>query len=387
MVSDTKRPLDGIIVVSLEQAIAAPFATRHLADLGARVLKIEHPDGDFSRHYDSNLAGQSTYFVWANRGKDSLVVDIKDPDRRALLEELLAGADVWLQNLSVGAARRAGLLAEQVHDRHPHIVACDISGYGVGGPRADDKAYDLAIQAEAGAIALTGSADQMSKVGLSIADISSGMYALSSILAALYRRDRTGEGAAISLSMLECLSEWTAPQVLTAVATGRPPSRSHRRHSMIAPYGIFELTDRRSVLIAVQSDREFAALVDGVLARPELATDARFATNADRIANVDELESIMRDVLARLDADEVLDRLRNHRVTFAFVREPIDVWEHEQLAARDRRIDVTTETGTAQVLKPPFNMSGLEPRGGHAPALGEHDEELVAELRRRAAER
>ena len=385
--SDTDRhaPLDGIIVVTLEQAIAAPIATRHLADLGARVLKIEHPEGgDFARGYDSNTAGQSTYFVWANRGKDSLVLDIKTDEGRAALDALIAGADVFVQNLSAAAAERAGLLAAQLVARHPRLVACDISGYGLGGPRTDDKAYDLAIQSEAGAVALTGSPDEPSKVGISIADIASGMYALSSILAALYRRDRTGEGAAISLSMLECLAEWTSPQVLTAAATGVAPARSPRRHPMIAPYGMFSLSDGWAVLIAVQADREWRAMADGVLHRPELGTDPRFATNSDRIANVDELERIIVDALADLTAEDARERLRSSRITVADVRDPLAVWEHEQLVARGRKVDVTTATGRSHVFKAPFNLSGLEDGGGHVPGLDEHDEALVAELLRRA---
>ena len=374
-------PLEGIIVVTLEQAVAAPIATRHLADLGARVLKIEHPEGgDFARHYDANLAGQSTYFVWANRGKDSLVLDIKEPAGREQLEALIAGADVFVQNLSPGAAGRAGLLAHQLIERHPSLIACDISGYGLDGPRTDDKAYDLAIQAEAGAVALTGSPDQMSKVGISIADIASGMYALSSILAALYRRDRSGEGAAISLSMLECLAEWTSPQVLTAAATGTAPDRSPRRHPMIAPYGMFELSDGRTVLIAVQADREWSAMAADVLGRPELAHDPRFATNADRIAHVDELEEIIGELFASVPAAEAHARLHAARITVADVRDPIDVWRHEQLAARHRAVEVHTETGSAQVLKAPFNMSGLDDSGGTVPALGEHDPSLVDRL-------
>ena len=374
-------PLEGITVVALEQAVAAPTATRHLADLGARVLKIEHPDGgDFARHYDANQGGVSTYFVWVNRGKDSLVLDLKDADQRDLLERLIAGADVFIQNLSAAAARRAGLLATQLHKRHPHLIACDISGYGLDGPRTDDKAYDLAIQSESGAVALTGSAEQMSKVGFSVADICAGMYALSSILAALFRRDRTGEGAAIELSMLECLTEWTSPQVLTAAATGRSPERSARRHGMIAPYGFFELSDGRTVLIALQSDREWAAMATGVLQRSELADDERFATNADRIANVDELEEIIRDVFAGISGDEALERLRTSRIAVAAVRDPHEVWAHEQLAARDRKVGVTTEHGTAEVWKAPFNISGHDDQGGHVPALGEHDAALVDRL-------
>lgn len=366
-------PLDGIVVVAMEQAIAAPLATRHLADLGARVLKIEHPDGgDFARHYDANTAGQSTYFVWANRGKESLVLDLKSAAGRTHLDALIAGADVFVQNLSPGAAERAGLLAHQLAARFPALIACDISGYGLGGPRTDDKAYDLAIQSEAGAVMLTGSPGEPSKVGISIADIASAMYALSSILAALYRRDRTGEGAVISLSMLECLAEWTSPQVLTAAATGVAPGRSPRRHPMIAPYGMFELADGRTVLIAVQSDREWRTFTDAVLRRAELGTDARFATNGARIANVDALEAIVRDAFAALPADEVRARLHAARLTVADVRDPLAVWDHEQLAARGRRVTVTTETGTAEVLKAPFNISGHDDRGGHVPALGEH---------------
>ncbi|MFP5489448.1 MAG: CaiB/BaiF CoA transferase family protein [Acidimicrobiia bacterium] len=374
-------PLEGIVVVAVEQAIAAPLATRHLADLGARVLKIEHPDGgDLARHYDANTAGQSTYFVWANRGKDSLVLDIKSDEGRERLDALIAGADVFVQNLSAGAAERAGLLAHQLVERFPALIACDISGYGLGGPRADDKAYDLAIQSEAGAVMLTGSPEQPSKVGISIADISSAMYALSSILAALHRRDRTGEGAAISLSMLECLAEWTSPQVLTAVGTGVAPARSPRRHPMIAPYGMFELADGRTVLIAVQADREWRSMAEHVLHRPDLGTDARFASNRARIVNVDELERIVRDVLATLPADEVRSRLHAARVTVADVRDPRAVWEHEQLAARDRKVTVTTESGEALVLKAPFNLSGLDDVGGSVPALGEHAPDLVERL-------
>lgn len=374
-------PLEGIVVVTVEQAIAAPLATRHLADLGARVLKIEHPDGgDLARHYDANTAGQSTYFVWANRGKDSLVLDLKSDAGRSTLEALIAGADVFVQNLSPGAARRAGLLAHQLVERHPSLIACDVSGYGLGGPRSDDKAYDLAIQAEAGAVMLTGSAEQPSKVGISIADISTAMYALSSILAALYRRDRTGEGAAISLSMLECLAEWTSPQVLTAVATGVAPARSPRRHPMIAPYGTFELSDGRTVLIAVQADREWRTMAAEVLHRPDLGTDARFATNPARVEHVDELERAIGEVFHTVTADEVLARLHAARITVADVREPSAVWEHEQLAARRRKVTVTTETGEAEVFEAPFNLSGLDDRGGRVPALGEHDDVLVERL-------
>ncbi|MBT5582127.1 MAG: CoA transferase, partial [Acidimicrobiaceae bacterium] len=277
-------PLEGVLVVSVEQAIAAPFASRQLADLGARVLKIERPgSGDFARDYDTAVAGTSAFFVWANRGKDSFVLDLKDDDDRAMFDQLIAGADVFIQNLAPGAAERAGLLPHQVRERHPSIIACGISGYGLGGPRTHDKAYDLAIQAEAGAITLTGSPDEPSKVGFSVADIASGMYALSSILAALFRRQQTGEGATIELSMLECLAEWTAAPTYSAVSRGVTPARAGHRHAMISPYGVYPLADGRDILIAVQNQTEWRALCTDVFMQPGLADDERFATNQARI--------------------------------------------------------------------------------------------------------
>ena len=381
-------PLEGILVVTLENAVSAPLTTRHLADLGARVLKVERPPhGDFARHYDSRLAGESTYFVWGNRGKDSIALDLRDPPQRERFDELVAGADVFVQNLSPGAARRAGVLAEQLVDRHPHLVACDIAGYGTDGPRADDKAYDLIIQAEAGAVALTGDPDRMSKVGFSVADICAGMYALSAILAALHRRARTGEGAAISLSMLECLAEWTAPQTYASVADGAPPTRSARRHSLIAPYGLFELADGAVIMLAVQANAEWVALATDVMGRPELATDPRFADNADRIANVDELEAELSAALAAEEAPIVLEKLRRARIAFGRVNGPLEVADHEQLRARDRFADVDLPAGRTTVLRPPFNISdGGEPRG-RVPALDEHDPALVDELVERARRR
>jgi itaconate CoA-transferase len=378
-------PLAGIIVVALEQAVSAPMATRHLADLGATVLKVEQPgSGDLARHYDANMSGQSSYFVWANRGKQSIALDLKDSDQRALFDTLVAGADVFIQNLSPAAAQRAGVLARQLHEAHPRLIACDVSGYGLDGPRSDDKAYDLAIQAEAGVFALTGSPDEMAKVGISVADISAAMYALSSILAAVVRRDRTGEGAAIEISMLETLVEWASPQICTAANTGTAPARSSRRHPMIAPYGTFPLSDGRTVLIAIQAQHEWRAFTDEVLGRPELADDARFATNPDRRDHVDDLESEIRAALSALPAEEVVDRLRRTRTAHSFVRSPLEVWEHEQLRARDRYVDVSTPTGEARMFRPPFNLSDLPPAAPHIPAVGQHDPDLVTELTRRA---
>ncbi|MCE2531354.1 MAG: CoA transferase [Acidimicrobiia bacterium] len=381
-------PLEGVLVVTLENAVSAPFTTRHLADLGARVLKVERPPhGDFARDYDSRLDGESTYFVWGNRGKDSIALDLSDASERERFDELVAGADVFVQNLSPGAARRAGILAEQLVARHPHLIACDISGYGTDGPRADDKAYDLIIQAEAGAVALTGDPEQMSKVGFSVADICAGMYALSAILAALHRRAVTGEGAAISLSMLECLAEWTAPQTYASVADGAPPTRSARRHSLIAPYGLFELADGSVIMLAVQANPEWVALATDVMMRPELATDPRFATNEARVENVDELEEAICAAFAAEPAPDVRAKLRSARIAVGSVNGPLEVANHEQFRARDRFGTVEIPGGTATVLRPPFNISGAgEPRAS-VPALDEHDPDLVADLVERARSR
>lgn len=380
-------PLDGIIVLAVEQAIAAPFCTRQLVDLGARVLKVERPgSGDFARDYDTAFEGSSAFFVWANRGKDSLELDLKDPADRATFDELLAGADVFIQNLAPAGAERAGLLAHQVRERHPSIVACGISGYGHGGPRADDKAYDLAIQAEAGAIALTGAAAEPSKVGFSVADIASGMYALSSILAALYRRQGAGEGATIEISMLEALAEWTAAPTYGAVGRGVAPERAGHRHAMISPYGIYPLADGSEILIAVQNQTEWESLAGQAMGMPELIEDPRFATNEARITNIDAFEPVLRAGLASVPADEMRDRLRTARIAFSRVNDPLTLWEHEQLRARDRFIDTRIPTGRVETFRAPFNIDGVPDPTPVVPALGEHDPALLAELRRRRAE-
>ncbi len=374
-------PLDGIIVVSVEQAIAAPFATRQLADLGARVLKIERPgSGDFARDYDTAVEGSSAFFVWGNRGKDSFVLDLKDDDDRAMFERLLAGADVFIQNLAPGAAERAGLLAHQVRERYPSIIACGISGYGLDGPRTDDKAYDLAIQAEAGAMSLTGSEAEPSKIGFSVADIASGMYGLSSILAALFRRQATGEGATIELSMLECLAEWTAAPTYGAVGRGANPARAGHRHAMISPYGVYPLADGREILIAVQNHTEWLALCTDVFQKPELADDERFATNEARITNIAEFEPVLRAALSSAPADEMLQRLTAARIAYSSVNTPLALWDHDQLHARDRFIDTELPTGRAKTLKPPFNIDDAGGANPRVPALGEHDPDLVNEL-------
>jgi itaconate CoA-transferase len=367
--------------------VSAPFATRQLADLGATVIKIERPGrGDFARDYDANVGGQSAFFVWGNRGKQSVVLDTKDGDGRATLEALLAGADVYLHNLSPEAARRAELDAAAVRTRYPAIIACQISGYGNGGPRSADKAYDLAIQAEAGVFDVTGDGPTRGKVGFSVADIAAGMYAFSGILAALVRRERTGVGATVDVAMLDAVAEWMSAPLLNAQGTGRTPLRTSRRHAQIAPYGTFPLRDGTEVLIAVQNQAEWKRLCDGVLVAPELAADPRFSNNQARIANVIELEEAITVGFAAIPANVVRQRLADADIAVASVNTLAEVWQHEQLRARDRFIATTLPGGaTVETLRLPidfddytgFDSTAGEPRYS-VPALGEHDAALVA---------
>jgi len=379
-------PLDGIVVVSLEAAISAPFATRQLADLGATVIKVERPEGDFARHYDSVVKGESAFFVWANRGKQSVVLDVKDESDLATFRALVSGADVFLHNLSPQAAGRLGIDAATLAAEHPHLIAVEISGYGAGGPRTDDKAYDLAIQAEAGVFSVTGD-EEMSKVGFSVADICSGMYAVSAILAALVRRDRTGEGAAIAVSMLDSLVEWVSAPLYNAVYGGGQSPRTGRRHHAIAPYGTFRLSDGSTILIAVQNDAEWRSLADHVMGDATLGTDPRFATNAARIANVDELEALIRSRLGSLSAADARAALASGRIAMASVNDLEGVWRHEQLRARGRFVEVMTPGGPVEMLRSPFDISGWEPPGAPVPALGEHDAAAVQAVIDRGAGR
>ncbi len=379
------RPLDGVVVVALEQAVAAPFATRQLADLGATVLKVERPgEGDFARDYDSAMGGTSAFFVWSNRGKQSIELDLKDPEQRATFDQLVAGADVFIQNLSPAAAGRAGVLADQLRAKHPHLIACDVSGYGLGGPRTDDKAYDLAVQAEAGAVALTGTADQACKVGFSVADISAAMYAFSSILAALYRKQATGEGATVEVSMLESLAEWTSAPTFAAVGTGVVPPRAGHRHTMIAPYGMYQMSNGDYIMIGVQSNRDWVSFAEHVLCDQSLCEDPRFLNNVDRVANIDDLERLIANVFATVSPEELLERLERGRVTHSSVRDPHSLWQHEQLRARDRFMSVTTPTGSTEVYRSPFNISDISEPDASVPDLGAHDPALVDHLLTRA---
>jgi itaconate CoA-transferase len=380
-------PLEGIVVVALEQAISAPFATRQLADLGATVIKVERPEGDFARHYDSVVNGESAFFVWANRGKQSMALDVKDEADLATLRALIAGADVFLHNLSPRAALKLGIDAPTLVAQHPHLIAAEISGYGPGGPRTDDKAYDLAIQAEAGVFSVTGN-EEMSKVGFSVADICSGMYALSSILAALVRRERTGEGAAIQVSMLDALAEWVSAPLYNAVysPSGQSP-RTGRRHHAIAPYGTFALADGSVVLIAVQSDGEWRSMAEHLMGDATLGTDSRFATNAARIANVDALEELIRARLSSLSAGDARAGLAAGRIANARVNDLAGLWQHEQLRARGRFVEVATPSGPVELLRTPFDISGWEPFDGPVPALDEHDPDDVRMVLERGAAR
>ncbi len=369
-------PLAGVVVVSLEQAISAPFATRQLADLGATVIKIERPGGDFARHYDADVKGESAFFVWANRGKQSVVLDIKNDGDAETFFALIAGADVFVQNIAPDAAERMGIGAEQLHARFPGLIACEISGYGAGGPRSADKAYDLAVQAEAGAFSVTGD-ETMSKVGFSVADISAGMYAMSGILAALVRRERTGEGAAISVSMLDSLVEWMSAPLYAAVHGKGQAPRTSRRHHAIAPYGTFALASGKVILIAIQNDREWQRMAEIVLANVALATDERFATNAARIANVEETESLVSEGFRSISDDDALARLADAGIAIARVNDLADVWKHEQLRARGRFVEVDTPGGPLELLAEPFEISEWSPGRSRIPALGEHDPAVV----------
>lgn len=375
-------PLEGIIVVSLEAAISAPFATRQLADLGATVIKVERPEGDFARHYDSVVHGESAFFVWANRGKQSVVLDLKDEEDLTMFRGLIAGADVFLHNLSPQAGARLGIDAPTLVAAHPSLVAVEISGYGHGGPRTDDKAYDLAIQAEAGVFSVTGSAE-MSKVGFSVADICSAMYAFSSILAALVRRERTGEGAAIQVSMLDSLAEWVSAPLYNAVYGSGQSPRTGRRHHAIAPYGTFELSDGSTILIAVQSDGEWRSMAEHLMGDASLGVDERFDTNAARIANVDELEQLISQRLRSLSADDARTLLAAGRIATARVNDLQAVWRHEQLRARERFVEVDTPSGAVELLRSPFDISGWTPADGPVPALDEHDAATLRQVLQR----
>lgn len=375
------RPLEGITVVTLEHAIAAPFCTRQLADLGARVVKIERPGvGDFARAYDERVRGMSSHFVWTNRSKESLTLDLKHPEAKPVLEKLLERADVLVQNLAPGAAARLGLSFAELHPRYPRLIVCDISGYGADGPYRDKKAYDLLIQSESGFLSVTGTPEQPAKAGCSIADISAGMYAYSGILAALYERERTGEGKAIEISMFETMVEWMGFPLYYAFEGASPPPRTGAFHASIFPYGPFRAGDGRTVMLGIQNEREWTKFCEIVLEHPELANDARFSSNSKRSAARAELTAIIENVFASLSADQVIEKLEAAQIANAQMNTLHDVWRHPQLEARRRWVEIDSPVGALPALLPPTARTPEEVRMDPVPALGEHTEALLGEL-------
>jgi itaconate CoA-transferase len=376
----TALPLAGLTVVGLEQAVAAPFATRQLADLGARVIKIERPGGgDFARGYDQAVHGQSSYFAWLNRGKESITVDAKTERGQVILTALLSRADVFVQNLAPGAAERIGCAAADLRQRHPRLICCSISGYGSAGPYAGKKAYDLLVQCEAGLLSVTGTPEQPAKAGISVADIAAGMYAYGGVLTALYERERTGEGSSFEVAMLDALGEWMGAPYYYHVYGGNPVRRSGARHISISPYGPYAAADGQ-VFIGLQNDREWAVLCDRVLGRPELISDARFRTNPDRLAHDNELTVIIEQALAALTAGQATALLDEAGIASAQLRTPAEFAAHPQLAARDRWREVGSPGGRVRALLPPVTADGREAAMGDIPAAGQHTEAILAEL-------
>jgi itaconate CoA-transferase len=373
-------PLAGVRVLAMEAAVAGPFATRHLADLGADVIKIERPEGDFARRYDSAVKGLSSYFVWLNRGKRSVVLDWTQPGDRQALDRLLERSDVLVHNLGPGAMDRLGLSAAELSARYPRLIHAGISGYGLGGPYDDKKSFDLLVQGESGVISLTGTPEQPCKVGISIADLTAGMYAFSSILAALLARQASGKGAAIEISMLECMAEFSGGQIYTYQYSGVQLERAGWRHNIIVPYGPYRCGGGRFVNLAVQNEGQWERLCATVLQRPDLAADPRFDTNAKRLANRRELEPLIETILGELSEDEVLRRLDQADVPYGRLNDMKDVVEHPQLEARGRWAEFGTEAGAIQMLTHPMNIEGLPRRTDAVPTVGQHTAEVLAEL-------
>lgn len=372
------RPLEGITVVTLEHAIAAPFCTRQLADLGARVIKIERPGvGDFARAYDSRVRGLASHFVWTNRSKESLTLDVKHPEAPPILKKLLDQADVLVQNLAPGAAERLGLSYEALKDAHPRLIVCDISGYGADGPYRDKKAYDLLIQSESGFLSITGTPDEPAKAGCSVADIAAGMYAYSNILAALLQRGRTGAGCRIDVSMLESMAEWMSYPMYYAIDGAAPPPRAGAAHATIYPYGPFPAGDGKVVMLGLQNEREWVSFCDEVLRQPELARDPRYGSNAARSAARAELRALIVDVFSKLSAEEVIERLDRAQIANAHMNTMHDLWEHPQLKARARWADVATPAGEVPALLPPGVPNTWTARMDPVPALGQHTDAIL----------
>ena len=377
----TVRPLDGITVVSLEHAIAAPFCTRQLADMGARVIKVERPGvGDFARKYDERTRGMASHFVWTNRSKESLTLDLKHPQAGPILEELLGQADVLVQNLAPGAAARMGLSFEALHKKFPKLIVCDISGYGEGGPYETKKAYDLLIQSESGFVSVTGSADAPAKAGCSIADIAAGSYAYSGILNALLLRGKTGLGSHLDVSMLESMVEWMSFPMYYAFEGAAPPPRAGAAHATIYPYGPFPVGDGSNVMLGLQNEREWRVFCEKVLNQPALADEADFSSNSLRVANRDRLRGLIVGAFSRLTIDQVVQYLEDAGIANARVNEMKDVWSHPQLKARNRWTEVGSPVGALPALIPPATNSEFDARMDPIPAIGEHTHAILKEL-------
>jgi crotonobetainyl-CoA:carnitine CoA-transferase CaiB-like acyl-CoA transferase len=374
-------PFEGIKVISLEQAVAAPFASRQLADLGARVIKIERPGvGDFARDYDTTVNGLSSHFVWLNRSKESLTLNLKQPEGMTILSQLLEDADVFIENLAPGALERLGISVEDMAARFPRLIICSISGYGSSGPYRDKKAYDLMIQCETGLISVTGAPDAPSKAGISVADIAAGMYAYSGILTALFMRERTGRGACLELSLFEALAEWMGYPAYYTAYGGTPPARAGTNHAVIVPYGVYATGDGNQVNMAVQNDREWVRFCEMVLGMPDLARDPRFAANPQRVENRGELDGIIKDVFSNLTSVQVVERLDAAGIANAHMNSVQQFWEHPQLQARNRWATVNSPVGELRALIPPVTIPGVSARMDPIPELGQHTQAILQEI-------
>ncbi|MFJ3054948.1 CaiB/BaiF CoA transferase family protein [Herbaspirillum sp. NPDC087042] len=379
--SQANRPLEGITVISLEHAIAAPFCTRQLADLGARVIKIERPGvGDFARGYDTRVSGLSSHFVWTNRSKESLTLNLKDEEGKRIIDQLLQEADVLVQNLAPGAAAGLGLSAAVLQQKHPRLIVCDISGYGEDGPYRDKKAYDLLIQSEAGFLAVTGTREDVVKAGCSIADIAAGMYAYSNILAALIKRGRDGRGSHIDLSMLEALTEWMSFPLYYAYQGASAPVRSGAEHATIYPYGPFTAGDGKTVMLGLQNEREWKVFCEVVLQDGALALDERFSNNSRRHENRDALRRLILDMFADMTAEQVVARLDQAQIANSRVNTMQDLWDHPQLAARARWAEIGSPAGPLPALLPPGVNDSYDYRMEAIPSLGQHTDAILAHL-------
>jgi formyl-CoA transferase len=376
-------PLAGITVVSVEQAVAAPFATRQLADLGARIIKIERPGaGDFARRYDESVRGLSSYFVWLNRSKESMTLDIKKPAGRAVLDELLGGADVFVQNLAPGAARRLGLGADALSERYPRLIVCGISGYGSDGPWAERKAYDLLVQCETGLVSLTGTPETMARCGVSVADIAGGMYAYTGILTALYERAVSGTARAVEVSLFDSLSEWMGSPAYYTRYGGSQPERVGVAHATVAPYGAYDTANGDRLLLSIQNEREWTMFCEVFLGDPDIASDERFAHNSARVANRTALDVVIGRRCAELDTEAALALLNTANVASARLNTVAQYLDHPVLSERNRWRTVDTPAGTIQALLPPAMLRGVEQRMGAVPAIGEHTTAILVDLGR-----